>query len=74
MIQRIVLNSIFVMRKKAQQLEYISQINRNGKGTSKVSKSKLQYLNMENASYYLRCLSISEKTFIDFNFSAFKGS
>lgn len=63
------------MKKKAHELEFISQINRNGNGTSKVEESYLKsMLNnplMKDEEFELHCLSMSEKTFIAFNFNAF---
>jgi hypothetical protein len=63
------------MKKKAHELEFISQINRNGNGASKVKESYLKsMLNnplMKDEDFELHCLSMSEKTFIAFNFNAF---
>lgn len=63
------------MKKKAHELEFISQINRNGNGTSKVKESYLKSMLdnplMKDEDFELHCLSMSEKTFIAFNFNAF---
>ena len=63
------------MKKKAHELIFISQINRDGSGTSRVKKSYLKAM-LENTlmkdSYFeLHRLSLSEDTFIAFNFNAF---
>jgi len=60
---------------KAHELEFISQINRDGLGVSKVSKSYLKCM-LENPlsineDFELTCLSLSEKTFIASNFNSF---
>ncbi len=61
--------------KKADQLEFISQINRDGSGVSKIDES---YLNsmiknkfMKDDYFELHRLSLSEDTYIAFNFNAF---
>jgi hypothetical protein len=63
------------MKKKAHELEFISQIKRDGSGTTKVKKSYLKAMLdnslMKNQDFELHCLSITEKTFIAFNFNAF---
>ena len=63
------------MKKKAHELEFISQINRDGSGTSEVSesylKSMLENPLMKDEDYELHCLSMSKSTFIAFNFNAF---
>lgn len=63
------------MKKKAHQLEFISQIHRDGSGTSKVKesylKSMLENTLMKDEDFELHCLSLTEKTFIAFNFNAF---
>lgn len=47
------------MRKKANQLEFISRINRNGSGVSAVDEKEVL-----NKDFKLNSLSISEKTYI----------
>jgi hypothetical protein len=63
------------MKKKAHELEFISQIKRDGSGTTKVKKSYLKAMLenplMKDEYFELHCLSLSEKTFIAFNFNAF---
>jgi len=54
------------MEKFAHELEFISQIKRDGSGVTKVKKSYLKSMLenkfMKDEPFYLRCLSISEKT------------
>ena len=63
------------MRAKASELEFISQINRDGSGTTPVPESYLDsMLNnslMKNDLFYLTCLSLTEKTFIASGFNSF---
>ena len=63
------------MKKKAHELEFISQIKRDGSGTIKVKKSYLKAMLenslMKDEDFELHCLSLTEKTFIAFNFNAF---
>ena len=63
------------IKKKASELNFISQIKRNGCGTTKVKKSYLKQMIenplMKNEEYTLHCLSMTEKTYIAFNFNAF---
>jgi hypothetical protein len=63
------------MKKKAYELDFISQINRDGSGTTKVEESYLKAMLenplMKDEDYNLYGLSISEKTFIAINFNAF---
>jgi hypothetical protein len=63
------------MKKKAHELEFISQIKRDGSGTTKVKKSYLKTMLenslMKDEYFELQCLSLTEKTFIAFNFNAF---
>lgn len=61
------------MKKKANELEFISVINRDGSGTRPVSEEYLKFLN-ENpltGSFKLKRLSISEDTYIAFNMNVF---
>lgn len=63
------------MRKKANELDFISQINRNGIGTKPVPETYLKAI-LENSlmkeEYFeLRPLSLTEKTFVAFNFNVF---
>lgn len=64
-----------MITKKAHELEFISQIKRDGSGTKKVAKSYLKAMLenplMKKEDFRLHCLSITEKTFIAFNFNVF---
>jgi hypothetical protein len=65
------------MKKYAKDLMFISQIKRDGSGTNPISKEHLDFLlerdaNSNNDEYFiLHCLSLTEKTFIAFNFNAY---
>lgn len=63
------------MKKKAHELDFISQIKRDGSGTTIVKKSYLKAMLenslMKDEYFELHCLSLTEKTFIAFNFNAF---
>lgn len=63
------------MDKLAHELEFISQINRDGSGTTEVDESYLKAMLenplMKNKTFRLIRLSISEDTYIAFNFNAF---
>lgn len=63
------------MKKKAHELEFISQIKRDGSGTTKVGKSYLKAMLentlMKDDDFELHRLSLTENTFIAFNFNAF---
>jgi hypothetical protein len=63
------------MKKKADELIFISQINRDGSGTMPVRESYLKAMKentlMKDEDFKLHRLSISEDTYIAFNFNAF---
>ena len=63
------------MKKKAHELDFISQINRDGSGTTEVSesylKSMLENKLMKDEDFEVSCLSLSEGTFIATNFNSF---
>jgi hypothetical protein len=63
------------MNKKAHELIFISQINRDGSGTVPVRESYLKAMLenplMKNEEFLMHRLSISEDTYISFNFNAF---
>lgn len=63
------------MKKLAKELKFISQINRDGSGTTPVRpdylKAMLENSLMKDEKFELHCLSLTEKTFIAFNFNAF---
>lgn len=61
--------------KKAHELEFICLIKRDGSGTKKVSKSYLKMM-LENplakeTDFRLHVLSLTEKTYIAYNFNVF---
>ncbi len=57
------------MKLKGSDLEFISQVRRDGNGVDPVSDSYVKL--MENEKFKIHCLSMSERTFIAFNFNAF---
>ena len=63
------------MEKLAKELKFISQINRDGSGTTPVRKDYLKAMLenplMKDKKFELHCLSMTEKTYIAFNFNAF---
>jgi hypothetical protein len=63
------------MTKKAHELIFISQIKRDGSGTFPVpesyKKAMLENMLMKDEDFRLHRLSISEDTYIAFNFNAF---
>ena len=63
------------MKKGAHQLEFISQIKRDGSGTIPVKKSYIKFMLenslMKNKKFELYRLSISEHTYIAFYMNAF---
>jgi hypothetical protein len=63
------------LKKRAEELEFISIINRDGKGVSEVPQSYLDACKtnslMRDDYYSLHPLSITEGTFIAFNFNAY---
>lgn len=63
------------MKRKPHELDFISQINRDGSGTKPVSESYLQAMLenkfMKDECFTLRCLSMSERTYIAHGFNSF---
>jgi len=63
------------MKKKASELEFISQIKRDGSGVTKIKESFTKVMEgnnlMLNDVFEINCLSISEKTFIASGFNSF---
>lgn len=63
------------MEKKAHELEFICQIERDGSGVFKVQESYLKAMLenplMKDDYFKIHVLSLSEKTFIAINFNAF---
>lgn len=57
------------MQVKGKELEFISQINRDGSGTAKVSEDYVKMMNDETFS--ITCLSLTQKTYIANGFNAF---
>ncbi len=57
--------------KKPEELEFISQIKRDGSGILKVKKSYLKFMLEQNEDFECYCLSLTEKTYITFNFNSF---
>ena len=64
-----------IMEKLPKELIFISQINRDGSGTSPVSddylKSMLENRFMKDELFYVRRLSLTEDTFIAMGFNSF---
>jgi len=58
-----------LMKTKGNKLEFISQINRDGSGTSKIEDESLAM--MKDEYFRIKVLSISQKTYIAFHFNAF---
>jgi len=63
------------LQKKAHELIFISQINRDGSGTHPVAESYLKTM-LENKFckddiFEVRCLSLTEKTYIAMGFNSF---
>lgn len=63
------------MEKLSKDLIFISQINRDGSGVTPVNSEYLYFLQENKFSkdrpFHLRCLSMTEKTFIASNFNSF---
>jgi hypothetical protein len=63
------------MRMKAKELIFISQINRDGSGTTPVSESFLEGIKgnrlMRDEEYDIICLSMSENTYIAHGVNSF---
>jgi hypothetical protein len=57
------------MEKQGKDLIFISQIKRDGSGTIPVKKSYIKL--MQNDTFELKCLSITEKTWIVCDFNSF---
>lgn len=64
-----------MITKKAYELEFISQIKRDGSGVKKVKRSYIKAMLenplMKDESFKLYTLSLTEKTYIAFCFNAF---
>ena len=63
------------MKAYARDLVFISQINRDGSGTHPVEESYLKSMLendlMKDDEFTIRCLSLSEKTYIAMGFNSF---
>ena len=63
------------MKKKAHELVFISQIYRDGSGTKPVDSDYLEMMLespiCKDSDFDVHTLSLSEQTFIAFNFNAF---
>jgi hypothetical protein len=57
------------MQVKGRKLEFVSQISRDGSGTVPVSKSYIRM--MKDDIFEIRCLSLSERTYIASGFNSF---
>ena len=57
------------MKKKGHELNFISQINRDGSGVSEISETYMSFLQKD--IFRLHRLSITKDTYIAFNFNAF---
>lgn len=56
-------------KRKGYELEFISQIERDGSGTKHVKESYLEFLNAE--TFRINALSFTHKTFIASGFNSF---
>jgi hypothetical protein len=63
------------MKATAHELEFISQIKRDGSGTMKVPESYLKALKenplMRDENYKIHCLSVNNQTFLALGFNSF---
>jgi hypothetical protein len=63
------------MKATAKELEFISQIKRDGSGVKKVPESYLRSMLenplMNNENFKIHCLSLNQKTFIAHGFNSF---
>lgn len=63
------------MKKKPSELIFISQINRDGSGTTSVKESYIKAMNenplIKDEKLKLRCLSITNGTYIAIGFNSF---
>ena len=57
------------MEKLGKELNFISWIKRDGSGTKMVKKGLIEI--MQNESFKINCLSMTEKTFIASGFNSF---
>ena len=62
------------MKKKPHELEFISQIKRDGSGTIMCNEETIEHLNTgfaKDEKYKIICLSTSEKTYIAMGFNSY---
>ena len=59
------------MKATAHELEFISQIKRDGSGVIEITNIDLEYFRIYNDKFDLYCLSITHKTFIAHGFNSF---
>ncbi len=59
------------MKKTANELIFISQINRDGSGTSPVSDRYIETMINNKDEFNVLCLSMSKKTYIANGFNSF---
>ncbi len=59
------------LKKFACDLEFISRIERDGKSVTPVDEKTLKTLKYQNEEFEVRCLSMSEETFIASNFNSY---
>jgi len=57
------------MKKKGHELKFIGQINRDGSGIGDISETYISFLQKDD--FRLHRLSITQGTYIAFNFNAF---
>lgn len=60
-------------RRKAKDLEFISQINRDGSGTVPISEKYVKLMQHEKFgdNFIVHCLSLTENTYIAHGFNSF---
>ena len=59
------------MTKTANELIFISQIKRDGNGTIDVPKAYQESMYKNNDKFEIRCLSMTERTYIAHGFNSF---
>ena len=59
------------MKRKAHQLDFISQIKKDGSGVVEVKQSLIDFMILREETLELRRLSITEDTYLAFNVNVF---
>lgn len=59
------------MKATAKELEFISQIKRDGSGVIEITNIDLEYFRLYNDKFDLYCLSKTHETFIAHGFNSF---